>query len=68
MNPFTKRFIFHFSLHTINILEDYCKHNYAIQPPNIMANEHQFEDDNDNLNESASIREDNTENEEATQR
>jgi hypothetical protein len=51
----------------IDILEDHRKRNHAVQPPNITANEHQFEDDN-NLDESASTREDNTENEEAAQR
>ena len=52
------------------MLEDHHTRNHAVCPPNITANEHpnQFEDDDSNLGESASVRGDNTENDEPTQR
>ena len=40
-----------FQDNSIDVLEDHRTRNHAMRPPNILANEHQLEDD-DNLNKS----------------
>lgn len=74
---FTMRYIYHFFFvsywkfvqnDTTDVLEDHRTRNHAVRPLDITANEHPNEDDDINLGESASVRGDNTENDEPTQR